>query len=61
MSFDGSKQKRLNIRNAIMIGGLCSISYLAVYFARNILGAVTPQMLEQGVFTTEFIGTISSV
>ena len=61
MSFDGNKQKRLNIRNAIMIGGLCSISYLAVYFARNILGAATPQMLEQGVFTTEFIGTISSV
>ena len=61
MSFDGDRQKRLNIRNAFMIGGLCSISYLAVYFARNILGAVTPQMLEQGVFTTEFVGTISSV
>ena len=53
--------KREKVRNAILIGGLCSISYLAVYFARNILGAVTPQMLEEGVFTTEFMGTVSSV
>jgi len=53
--------KRKKVRNAILIGGLCSISYLAVYFARNILGAVTPQMLEEGVFTTEFMGTVSSV
>lgn len=53
--------KREKVRNAILIGGLCSISYLAVYFARNILGAVTPQMLEDGVFSTEFMGTVSSV
>ena len=48
-----------NVRNAIMLGGLCSTSYLAVYIARNILGAVTPQMIEGGV-TEEYIGTISS-
>jgi len=30
-----------NVRNAIMIGSMCSLSYLAVYFARNILGAVS--------------------
>ena len=35
-------------KKAIMIGSLCSVSYLAVYIARNILGAVTPQMVEQG-------------
>ena len=29
-------------KKAIYIGTLCSVSYLAVYFARNILGAVTP-------------------
>lgn len=49
------------VRNAILIGTLCSLSYLAVYFARNILSAVTPQLLEQEVFTTEFIGSVSSV
>ena len=54
-------QKAINIRNAIMIGGLCSVSYLAVYFSRNILSAVTPQMLEGGDFTTENIGTLSSL
>ena len=43
-----------------MLGTLCSVSYLAVYIARNILGAVTPQMLEGG-YTEEFIGTVSSV
>ena len=54
-------EKREKVRNAVLIGGLCSISYLAVYFARNILGAVTPQILEEGVFSTEFMGTVSSV
>lgn len=48
-------------KNAIMIGTLCSISYLAVYFARNILSAVTPQMVEGGDFTVEYIGTVSSL
>ena len=49
-----------NAKNAIRIGTLCSISYLAVYLARNILGAVTPQMIELG-YTEEYIGSISSL
>ena len=49
------------VKNAISIGVLCSVSYLAVYFARNILGAVTPQMIGTGNFTTEYIGSVSSV
>lgn len=32
-----------NAGKAILIGTLCSVSYLAVYFARNTLSAVTPQ------------------
>ncbi len=48
-------------KNAVMIGTLCSISYLAVYFARNILSAVTPQMVEGGKFTVEYIGVVSSL
>ncbi len=50
-----------NAQNAILIGTLCSVSYLAVYFARNILSAVSPQMIEEGEFTTEYIGKVSSV
>lgn len=48
-------------RKAILIGCMCSISYLAVYVARNILGAVSPQMIAGGSFTTESIGTLSSL
>lgn len=49
------------VRNAVMIGSLCSCSYLGVYFARNLLSAVTPQILESGAGTTEFIGSLSSL
>ncbi len=45
---------------AVMLGTLCSVCYLAVYFARNILSTVTPQMLAGGVFTQQGIGTLSS-
>ena len=49
-----------NAKNAVMIGTLCSISYFAVYIARNVLGAVTPQMVDGG-YTEEYIGSISSL
>ncbi len=48
-------------KKAIKIGSLCSVSYLAVYIARNILGVLTPQMILGTTFTTENIGTLSSV
>ncbi len=46
-----------------MIGALCSLSYLAVYIARNVLSAVTPQMIAPvtGVTSEAFIGSLSSV
>ena len=49
-----------NAKKAIVIGSLCSVSYLAVYIARNILSAVTPQMVEAG-FTEAYIGSVSSL
>jgi len=48
-------------KHAFQIGTLCSVAYLAVYVARNILGSVSPQMIEQGIFTEAQIGTLSSV
>ena len=48
-------------REALFIGLLCSISYLAVYIARNVLSTVTPQMVEGGEYTKEYIGEISSL
>lgn len=46
-------------KHAILIGGLCSVSYLAVYIARNVLGAVGPKMELDG-FTTADITTMGS-
>lgn len=48
-------------KKAFLLGGLCSISYLAVYVAKGALSAATPQITEAGAFTTEQIGTLSSV
>lgn len=49
-------------KNALCLGTLCSIAYLAVYIARNVLSAVTPQMTDPvtGGYSNEFIGKISS-
>lgn len=48
------------VKKAVMLGGMCSASYFAVYIARNILGAVSPQIIESGLYTTENIGALSS-
>ena len=53
--------KDKSVRNAVLLGSLCSVSYLAVYIARNILSAVTPAMKSGSGFTTEQIGDLSSV
>ena len=50
-----------NAQKAILMGLLCSMAYLAVYFARNVLSTVSPQMLESGATTEAFIGNLSSV
>ena len=46
--------KKIKIRerakHAILIGGLCSVSYLAVYITRNILGAVSAQMTTDAAY-----------
>ncbi len=54
------QSKKTDIRNAILLGGLCAVAYLSVYVARNLLSAVTPGMVEGGVLTKEQIGTLSS-
>ena len=49
-----------NAMNAIYLGSLCSVAYFAVYIARNILSAVTPQMVASG-FTEDYIGSVSAL
>ena len=57
MAFLKDKQ----VKNAIFLGVLCFASYLGVYIVRNILGAVTPQMIGVNGLTTEYIGEVSSL
>jgi len=49
-----------NAWNAIRITLLCFLTYLSVYFAKNTLSAVSPQMLENGVITQQALGAFSS-
>lgn len=48
-------------KQAIMIASMCFSSYLSVYVAKNVLGAVSPEMIEKGVITTENVGSLSSI
>lgn len=52
---------RPQTRNAILLGTLCTLAYLAVYIARNILGTVSPQIEASGLFNKEVLGVLSSV
>lgn len=56
-----SSLKKPSVKNAFMLGTLCSASYLGVYFARNVLSATTPYIIEGSSYTEEYIGTVSSL
>ena len=45
---------------ALAVGGMCAVSYLAVYVAKNALSATGPLITQAGAFTTEQLGTMSS-
>ncbi len=49
-----------NAKNAFMIGTLCSVAYLAVYIARNVLSAVSTQLEAQGIVDDVFYGTLTA-
>lgn len=49
------------LKKAFSIGSLCFVSYLGVYFLRNILSTVSPQMVNGGKITTDKIGELSSL
>ncbi len=48
-------------KNAFMLGGVCTVAYMFVYFVRNILSVVTPKMIEGGMYSESQIGSFSSV
>lgn len=53
--------KRKNLKQAVLLGSLCTVTYFVVYVSRNILSAVTPQLLECGKSNRENIGAMSSL
>lgn len=48
-------------KKAVLLGATCSVSYMVVYVVRNVLGTVSPQMIENGNFTEADIGALSSL
>ena len=48
-------------KKAISIGGACIITYFMSYYMRNILGVVTPAILNEGIFSKEYIAGLSSI
>ncbi len=47
-------------KKAIYLGLLCTLSYLACYFARNILSVINPKLIADTGYTLEFIGTLGT-
>ena len=54
-------QMNTKVRNAIILGTMCSIAYLAVYIARNVLSAASPKMETAGVLDGTIQGTLTSI
>ena len=52
--------KNLERSKAVKIGTTFVITYIASYYMRNLLGVLTPSMLQTSGFTKEFIGALSS-
>lgn len=53
--------KKSELSKALQIGSVCVGSYMVSYYMRNVLSVTSPEMLNGGFFSTEFLGTLSSV
>ncbi len=51
---------KTNYRAAAGLGFVSIFSYLASYYARNLLSVATPSMLADGAYTSDYIGLFSS-
>lgn len=52
---------KIQTKNALFLGLLCSLIYLTVYISRNVLSAVSPEMITNNIFDENVIGTMSSI
>ena len=53
--------KNAELKKAFGIGSVCIVTYLMSYYMRNILGVVTPQLLNAESYTKESVALLSSV
>lgn len=49
------------LKRAISLGIISNFAYLVSYYLRNLLSVAAPGMQDTGLYTAEFIGTLSSV
>ncbi|MBQ2986376.1 MAG: MFS transporter [Tyzzerella sp.] len=52
--------KTKDAKNAFYIGAICVLGYVACYFAKNLLGVVSPYMIEEGFYDIQYIGLLST-
>lgn len=52
--------KSKDAKNAFYIGAICVFVYVTCYFARNLLGVVSPYMIEEGFYDIQYIGLLST-
>lgn len=59
--YNSTKTVNKERKKAAAIGGICTVSYLTVYFSKNILGITSPEIIEDGRATAAQIGRFSSI
>lgn len=52
--------KTKDSKHAFYIGAICALGYVACYFAKNLLGVVSPYMIEEGFYDIQYIGLLST-
>ena len=46
---------------ALKIGSVCKITYVINYYVRNILGVLTPEMVDSGAYTESYLALLASI
>lgn len=52
--------KTKDSKYAFYIGAICVLGYVACYFAKNLLGVLSPYMIEEGFYDVQYIGLLST-
>ena len=53
--------EKTQVKRAFQIGFVCIFTYVTNYFLRNLLSVLTPEMIESGRYTEEYLALLASV